>query len=233
MGFNFQAGHPAAVFDDAYAQACVALLRERFGDAVPLGPAEEPSFCLEGELSWGAWKQLQTRALQELGADASVQLRGVDAWKGVYLDTDVEREVVWPEGQRRVSSQEAALAVPEMHARGSVEPPKVSFGVKFLRFFGVPIGPPAPIDPSRFIGVMVENFGARAGEEAALQVGNLRVLRTELDAMVRRAGATPSQEDVRGLLASAASGSDTQCLCHAWLTARHALEHRTPMWLIK
>ncbi|MBS0191508.1 MAG: hypothetical protein U0573_10625 [Phycisphaerales bacterium] len=24
-----------------------------------------------------------------------------------------------------------------------------------------------------------------------------------------------------------------QCLCHLWLTATHALEHRQPMWCIK
>lgn len=26
---------------------------------------------------------------------------------------------------------------------------------------------------------------------------------------------------------------EVQCLCHAWLTSKHAIDHGVPMWLLK
>jgi hypothetical protein len=240
MGFNFLSGHPDQVFGAEAAALHARALRERFGDSVPLGDPHADLFCLQDQIGWPWWQQLQARAARDLGEDATRQIRAVDAWSGVYIDTDVDREVLWPEGRSAPNAATAALAVPEMHPATPVVIPKVSFFVKFLRFFGVPIGPPAPIDPTPFIGIMVDQFGARAGERGALQVGNLRLLIPELEALLGALDVKPTQEAVGALLrsyseddAKADSDPEVQCLCHAWLTARHALENRTPLWLIK
>ncbi len=88
------------------------------------------------------------------------------------------------------------------------------------------------------MAAMVDAYGAREGECGALQVGNLRALCDELDALLEVVQLPQSVEALTSTIESYENDRPDddphiQGLCHAWITARFALENRTPLWLVK
>lgn len=231
MGFNFVAGHPSTVLGEGH--PLEAMLIARFGRDVPIGsPGDD--FCLQDELAWSWWSELQTFVLSQLGPNGSTHLRAVDAWSGAYLDLNVSREVLWMPGDE---PRGGALSAPAKkgEAGGVLAWVKKLFGLKQK-------GPTAAAEESEVyvaIREMVEQYGARRGEENAFQVGNLRGLMGELNQLLTAIKVEPTEEAVESLLADTVSedGPESrphiQCLCHVWLTGNQALRMGAPLWLLK
>ena len=225
MGFNFRAGHPEDAVGDA--GAVVALVTARFGPHVPLGTPGD-LFVLPDEIAWSWWSELQAFSASSLGEAKSTQIRATDAWYAVYLDVDVERDVL----RSGADGVDPPLAV--------ADAPPTGFLSRLARALGLAKNRTDPQAAAHAaMQQMVERYGARAGESNGLQVGNLRKLIEELDALVRVVGAEPTPAAVESLRESYApddradADGHVQCLCHAWLTAKHALETRSPLWLVK
>ena len=228
MGFNFQAGHATAVFDPSHARKVSALLASQFGERVPLGNPG-PAFCLPDELGWSWWKELQTLAADTLGGEGTQAIAAVDAWQGVYIDAEVTRHVLWPDG-RPTEPVEPTMTV---NTGGS-------WLSRVLRKVG--LAKPAPELPAQMLEAMEKMaaaLGARPGENGGLQVASLRKLHAELGSLLERLGHDPSDAAVETLRLSYSQSESPdadpalQCLCHARLTASHALTSRSPMWLVK
>lgn len=215
MGFNFQAGHPTGVFGAEEGQRIARQLSERFGASVPLGSGQE-TFCLPDELGWSWWSDLQKLARKKLGAKKCPQILAADAWSAVYIDAKVDRELLRPDApaEKKKPAPRWELAT------------------------GDPSELPASLRSA--LDDMVKKLGARSDEEGGLQVGNLPLLFQELTALLQKLGTEPSESAVTKLMKSYSedddridSDTEIQCLCHAWLTAKHALDHHVPMWLVK
>ena len=231
MGINFPAGHPRDVFTHDYADKVVRQFRQSFVTDVPLGTPGR-CFCLEDEMGWSWWSCMQRFAAEKLGASGARQIAAVDAWLGVYLDTDVERVILWPEGMPAPGEADEPKLVGNIASGGS-------WISRILRRLGRR-DPGLPTKPEAAIREMMAAHGARPGERRALQVGNLRVLTTELAAVLEAIGVDRTEAAVDALRRSYAQCEDRvdddpeiQCLCHARLTASHAAAQRVPLWLVK
>lgn len=228
MGFNFQSGQHVDMCGAEDGAKVAAALRVRFGDAVPLG---QPGayFCIRDEMGWSWWRSLQKFAAETLGESGSCQMRAVDAWNGVYVDTEVEREVLWPDGR------------PSRPGPLKFRAPKPSTWLgRVRRAVGLGVRERAiDLEARAALQEMMQQYGPRKGEEHALQVGCLRKLMAEAELLLRELGVEPSAAAVEMVLAGYSDDDRCdadpaiQCLCHLWLTGKHALAHRQPLWLIK
>ncbi|MEZ6235181.1 MAG: hypothetical protein R3B68_13415 [Phycisphaerales bacterium] len=230
MGFNFQSGHPIDLYGPEDGTKVMALLQERFGADVPLGSPGD-LFVLRNELAWSWCSDLARFAGDELGEEGSQQIRGVDAWNGVYVDAAVRREVLWPGDPK----SESTPSEPQMVASGGG-----SIVSRVLGLFGIRRKQEVPPELRLALDEMVRAYGAREGESGALQVGNLVALIAEFERLLEHLGTPPTEESVSRLAESYAADDarcdddgHIQCLCHAWLTAKHALDSRAPLWLLK
>ncbi len=230
MGFNFQAGHPNDILCDS--SDIVELLQARFGAALPLGTPGE-RFCLNDELAWSWWSELQTFAKSKLDESQTVQLCAVDAWHGVYIDADVVRELLWPPGTSPSDDGPQIESVTVISG---------GFFSRILQSLGLKRKSPDSDQQAlvnSLLRSMVNDYGPRAGEKGAFQVGNLRRLIRELDlllALLEIEASAKSVEAVSQAYWSSERADDDghiQCLCHAWLTAKHAVKIRAPLWLVK
>jgi hypothetical protein len=233
MGFNFQTGHPHDVLRNGD-EVC-RLLKSTFGDDIPLGMPGERFMFHADELAWSWWGELQDFALRELGESGSLQIRGVDAWEGVYLDADIDRELL------KLPRQEPK-AEPILRLIAHTTPD--SFITRVRRIFGLaPKAGSEDAQRDQLIAMateMVKQMGPREGERGTLQVGNLRKLIEELESLLAKLNVEATEAAVEALRRSYADEDERvdadghiQCLCHAWLTATYAREHRAPLWLIK
>jgi hypothetical protein len=228
MGFNFQSGHPQDIVADS--DEVVAILTTRFGPALPLGTPGN-HFSLDDEMAWSWWNELQTFAASELGDAATPQIRATDAWYGVYVDAPVTRELLRHAG-----------AEPEAKVISITRTPD-GLLTKLRRLIGLGAREERQSEVEaaahQAMQAMVDQYGARAGENGALQVGNLRALIAELESLLRLINAEPTAATIEALRQSYSaddrvdSDGHIQCLCHAWLTATHALAHKAPLWLVK
>lgn len=228
MGLNFQSGHHVDMCGAEEGERVAAALRARFGDAVPLG-APGAYFCLRDEMGWSWWSTLQMFATQRMGEAGSRQIRAVDAWNGLYVDADVDRDVLWPDGR------------PSRPGPLKFAAPKPSTWLGRVRR-AVGLGPrerDIDLEARAALQEMMQQYGPRKGEEHALQVGSLRKLMAEAESLLRELGVEPSASAVEEALAGYSNDDRCdadpaiQCLCHLWLTGTHALAHQQPLWLIK
>lgn len=215
MGSNFHAGHPTGVFGAEEGHRIARQLSERFGSSVPLGTGKKV-FCLPDEIGWSWWSDLQKLAKKKLGAKHCPQILCADAWTAVYVDAQVDREVIRSESSATGEKQKPAPRWEVATGSASDLPPELRNALDQL----------------------VKNLGARSDEQGGLQVGNLPLLFQELSALLQKLGTDANAAAVQKLMTSysgdrAEDDPEIQCLRHAWLTAKHALEHRSPMWLVK
>lgn len=225
MGFNFQVGHPRDVFEDEHAALVERDLVQRFGDRVG---TPESHFCLDDELGWPWWRDLQNLAAETL--ENADHIHAVDAWMGVYLDHDRdERVLIWPDGEPEEAEDPRPVRVIQR-----------SWFQRLLTRLGLSRDGAALSMAESMLNDMIKANGPREGENGALQVGNLRRLKAELDALLESLGVDPTTEAVEATRMVYSEDDDRvdddpaiQCLCHAWLTADRALRQGAPMWLLK
>lgn len=232
MGFNFQAGTIEEIFGEDPDSNTADRLKSMFGEAVPLGSGED-YYSVEDELGWSWWSELQAFGTQVLGEESTKHLNAVDAWCGVYLDVRTDRQAIWltPENKQRESVK------PKLRAHM----PGETFIQRVLRKLG--LRKPAGMDAEAMQAIlqMTQELGARQGERHAMQIADLRGLMHELEQLLASIGVEANEEAVRAKYdyyadATADRFDDDphiQCLCHAWLTGRYALDHGCPMWLVK
>ncbi|MCK4871621.1 MAG: hypothetical protein KAS72_02740 [Phycisphaerales bacterium] len=233
MGLVLQAGHPNEIYGDEYGPQVAGVLKDKLGDAVPLGTPNEcfDSFDgLGGELAWGWWSELQQLAEETLGEDATPHLTRVDAWEGVYVDVRSEPTLVWPKGEGE-EPQQPAVSV-------TIAPEPTLVG-RILQRLGLR-GRGLPADAQAMMQAMAAEFGPREGERGALQVGDLRALREELAKLAEALGHQANDEAMLTLAREYSADDDrcdddggVQCLTHAWITSSKALELNAPMWVVK
>lgn len=200
MAFNFHAAPPTVAFYEDDGQRVSAKLRETFGPGVPLGDAST-QYRYDRELTWAWWKMLRQFARARVETPLR-HLDAVDAWRGVYLDVEPERTVLWidPADREREGMDAGATGM---------------------------------------LAKMQRRYGAREGERHALQVGSLRGLIGDLETVLSVIGCPATYEAVRALQASYEveeridEDPEIQCLADAWIAARFALDHNSPLWLIK
>jgi hypothetical protein len=227
MGFNLQSGHHSEVYDGEFGEKVASALRQQLGPDIPLG-APGNLFCHGDQMGWSWWSELQSLAGERLGEAKSRCIRAVDAWNGVYVDSQLERALVYPDGEEPPPPRPMRVK-----ASGGG-----SFWTRLKRRLGMQPQLPAGVEEA--MQQMRIAYGAREGEGHALQISSLRGVLAEADALLRAMDVDPSREPVEALLDSYIKSPDKfdddpgiQCLCHLWLTATHSLEHRQPMWLIK
>lgn len=88
---------------------------------------------------------------------------------------------------------------------------------------------------------MLAVCGPREGEAGALQVGNLRALKQELERVYVAVGdIAPTRESVMASIQHLEDIDDYEdeygglvCLHHCWYTAEITLEQQAPLWLVK
>lgn len=229
MGFNLQSACIEEVFGEEDAPQFAALIHEQAGPDVPLGTPGN-GYCHHDEMGWSWWHQLKVHALDSLGPAHIKFLTAVDAWHGVYVDAPIDRLAL------RLNP-EPASAPSNQIVRAS--PP--TFLDKVRSAFGFAPKQRDTEDALRtVIDQMHREFGPRAGEQSVLQVSSLRGVLEEANELLAQHGTNANAADVEELLATYSSDDarvdkdpHIQCLCHLWLTATHALEHRQPMWVIK
>ncbi len=231
MGFNFYAGHADDICEPG--NSLGGLLHLRFGSTAPLGTRGK-GFVVPDDLAWENWSELQAFAREELGHAGSANIRAVDAWRGVYLDVRISREVLWLPGASRATAFSGSFKTRVWFSRPLV----------LLRRLFSPRGPSSvQRDKSEVILAvdrMVTQFGARAGEAGGLQVGDLRGLMRELNSLLDILEIERSVKSVESLRREYVTDLDRidadghiQCLCHAWLSSSWALESGSPLWLLK
>jgi hypothetical protein len=229
MGFNFVAGSPWDLFEDDLADRYVEELRLAVAESVPLGRGI-PEFVIRDEMGWSWWSELQAFARERLGREGSAQIGAVDAFEGVYVDADIDRRLLWPNG--KPERTESPIFTMKLATQPWYRRP--------LQWLG--LAPNSEVSPEiqSMMTQMIADYGARAGEFGALQVGNLRRLHDELSELAVFLGHDATQgpiEDLRRLYCDDEDRCDDdpeiQCLCHAWITSRYALDHGVPMWLLK
>jgi len=232
MGFNFQAGTPKDVFEQDHADRVTRELQTHLGIDVPLGEGI-PIFCLNDELGWSWWSELQAFASDQLGSKHSRQINALDAWQAVYIDSDVDRIVVWPDEPPKNKPGVVTVA-----ASGPQAPR--SFLTGLSRLLGFHRKQHVPAEISNAAMGMLNAYGPDVDERGGLQVGNLRLLMNELEALLRLIPVIPEESEVEQCMRSYSEDDNRidddpaiQCLCHAWLTARYALRNGVPLWLIK
>lgn len=191
MGLSLQVGHPRTIFVDDYADLVLSALHEAFGPNVPLGSPNQ-YFCLPDEIGWSDWSDLQTLAAKKLGAGNALQIMAIDAWKGVYLDVDVDRAVLWPDG---VSGP--------ANLNGTKQKNQSVFGGSRLRRvlhkMGLLPDPEQPTAIQEILMPMMKAYGPREGEENTLQVGNIKSLFVELEALLECLGIERNEHAVEML----------------------------------
>lgn len=231
MGISFIVAHPTDMFGVGIASRVVHLLRCACGADVPLG-TQGVDFCLPDEMGWSWWSSLQTFAREKLGPSGSRQIAAVDAWQAAYVDADIDRVVLWLEGKRSVDQGSFTL-----ESRPNVGGSLIDRLLRRLRLRKKPALSP---ELDAVVRQMVEDYGARPGERNAFQVGNLRRLMGELDALLATIGVRQTKDAVQALRRTYSESDDRcdddpeiQCLCHAWLSASYALEVGAPLWLVK
>lgn len=232
MGINFRSGHPTDVYEAEMASRVARMLVEHAGAKAPLGTPGE-SFSLPDEMGWSWWRSLQEHAANQLGSSGAPQIQATDAWNAAYVDANITRLVLWPDGPPR-----AAGSAPQFQAVVTSKPSLLERLRGFVGLGSAQHAPPPGLQAA--MDQMFAELGPRAGEHGSLQVGNLRALMMELNQLLGRLGVEPNQASVHALLDTYAKSDDRidddpeiQCLCHAWLTATHALARRSPLWLIK
>lgn len=227
MGFNFTVSHPRTAFIEGFGDKVVEALRRSCGVNVPLGSLDE-DFVLNEELAWSWWAELQQLALEKLGPAGSEQMQAVDAWMGVYVDADVDHFVLHLD--RGPGTPSVRLVLTEV---------AVPWWRRILRTLGLARSADAELSAmqAELEGALPQNAEL---DDSALQVGNLRRLMAELNALLDALGIQRTEPSIIALRDSYLNDDDRidsegaiQCLCHAWLTAKHAIEHRAPMWLVK
>lgn len=188
-------------------------------------------FCLQDEMGWSWWSALKCLAEQKLSAGAAPHINAVDAWRSVYIDADTERHVLWPDGKPD-SASHAEQKIVVTNVSGGSWPSRFLRKLRSKKF-------PVPDEVAEVLDQMVTDFGARAGESDALQVGSLRGLSDELGRLLDALGVERSEEAVTLLMESYSQDDrfdddpEIQCLCHAWLTTTYAIQNGEPMWLVK
>lgn len=231
MGIRFSVAHPIDVFGEGTASRVVHLIRSECGPAVPLG-TQGVDFCLPDEMGWSWWSSLQAFAREKLGPSGSRHIASVDAWQAVYVDADIDRVVLWLEGRPSFDQGSFTLAS-HPNVGGSLID-------RLLRRLSLRKEPALSPELDAVVRQMVEDYGARPGERNAFQVGNLRRLMGELNALLATIGVCQTKDAVEALRRTYAESDDRcdddpeiQCLCHAWLSASCALEVGAPLWLVK
>ncbi|HZW11123.1 MAG TPA: hypothetical protein VFF69_14570 [Phycisphaerales bacterium] len=235
MGLVLSACHPDEQFGEEEGGAIARLLREAFGDGVPLGQPGAAFFSdepLGGEMAWSWWSELQRFAAGALGEARVPQLLAVDAWFGVYVDVRTE-----PTKLRGGGGEDEAR--PEPHR--PVEGERQSVWARVLGLVGVRSERERVMDAgAAAMRQMVRELGPRDGDMGSVQAGDLRALKDELDALASHLGVEASEEAVVRLGLSYAEDDarveedgHVQCFCHAWVTAHRALEMGCPMWVVK
>ena len=229
MGFNFQAGHPTRVYREGVGARVVSLIHSEIGASVPLGDDKADPFVVMDELGWSWWSDLQSFAVDKLGESQARQISAVDAWNGVYLQAEVDRVLLWPDGKPQEPSQPRIRVV---HKQGD------PWHQRLLRFLKLK-RKDVHGDILQALQAMRDAYGARAGETGALQVGSLVSLKSELDGLLEAIGIESTEAAVEARRSHYADSQDRmdddphiQCLCHAWLTADYAITHGSPLWLI-
>ena len=228
MGINFIAASPWSLFEDE-SEKYIQALRTEVSESVPLG-RDVPEFIMPDEMGWSWWSALQTLAEERLGKEGCAQICAVDAWAGVYVDAALDRKLIWLNGKPDKPKQ----------VRVSVHQRPLPWYRRPLKWIGLAPKPELPPEIERMMTEMVQQCGARQGEQGAFQVGNIRQLHTELTNLVSLLGHEATQESIEQLHRSYLEDDDRvdddpeiQCLCHAWLTSRYAIEQGVPMWLLK
>lgn len=232
MGFNFQAGHPQDIFGEQEAQSIIAKLSAAIDPPPPFGDPDA-YYCLNDEIGWPDWSDLQVLAREQLGDEKCTQICNIDAWYGVYVDSKVDRILV-----PRVATKEEFRAYPPKLVPHSLT--KENLLQRILRRIGLRKRVTLSDEFISELQGMVDAFGARDGEQGAMQVGNLRSLNDELESLIAALGYQVSEDAIERLRRSYVEDDDRvdedpaiQCLCHAWLTAQHAIRNKCPLWLIK
>ncbi len=234
MGINFQSGHPCDVYEAEYGARIGSLLQNELGHGVPLGIPGK-LFCLDDQLGWSWWNEMRRLASDKLPENDIEQISAVDAWQGVYLDKNIDRVLLWPDGNpdRKDMNKSVGFAIDVVQQSWFLQK-LIKLGIR-----KAPSVPPVSTTEAA-MEEMTARCGARPGEGKALQVGNLRKLKSELDALLQSIGTDSNATAVTKLMQSYAEDDDRvdddpeiQCLCHAWLTATHAIENKAPLWLVK
>ncbi|MBL8886077.1 MAG: hypothetical protein JNK16_05405 [Phycisphaerales bacterium] len=227
MGFNLQSATASEVLEDEDAAEWTAFIRKHLGQSVPLGTPGN-HYCHTDEMGWSWWKQLQEHATREL--DDPKNLLAVDAWFGAYFDGPIDRTVL------RRRPQPASE-----QAKDLVAATTVGFLDRLRSMIGLtPKNLVANNAARHALNDMYRQFGPRAGEADGLQIASLRGVLDEANQLLEKLGTPANADAVNSLLESytqddarCETDPHIQCLCHLWLTANHALEHRQPMWCIK
>lgn len=228
MGFNFVAASPWMMYEEEWANKQARALLSEVSESIPFGK-DAPDFVMPNEMGWSWWSQLQVLAADRLGKEGSTQIRAIDAEEGVYVDANIDRVLIWPNGKPENAE----------HSRPSLVLPKTPWYRRPLQWLGLASKSDMPPEVERMLIEMIENCGARQGERGALQVGNLRLLHSELSDLATQLGYETTLDAMNNLLQSYSNDEryeediEIQCLCHAWLTSKHAIDHGVPMWLLK
>lgn len=228
MGINFVAASPTDILNQDSVEPSVRELRAKVSASVPLGEGA-PAFMVPADMGWNWWSELQAFATRRLGEDGSVQIRAVDAYSAVYVDADIERVLIWPDGKPEHPEQTRTTL--------SVRPQP--WYLRPLQWLGLTSNPDVPPEVMREMNQMITDYGTRPGEWGSIQVGNLRKLHEELSNLASQLGHETTPKAMKNLLESYFTDErceediEIQCLCHAWLTSKHAIDHGMPMWLLK
>lgn len=228
MGINFVAASPTDILNPDSVEPIVRELRAKVSASVPLGEGA-PAFMVPADMGWNWWSELQAFATRRLGEEGSVQIRAVDAYSAVYVDADIERVLIWPDGKPEYPEQ----ARPSLSVR-----PKPWY-LRPLAWLGLASNQCVPPEVAQQMEQMITDYGTRPGEWGSIQVGNLRKLHEELSNLASQLGHETTPKAMKNLLESYFTDErceedfEVQCLCHAWLTSKHAIDHGVPMWLLK
>lgn len=222
MGIVLQVAHPSEVFEEEYAECVLRELTAALGPDVGLGIRGRrwsTGDTVIGEMGWSWWSEMQALVGTTLGAGRAVQVRGVDAWQGVYVDARIgpgvlDSGVIRPAHPRRPPGLLKRLMAMRRAKQG---------------------------DTTVLINGMVATYGPSEADRSLLQVADVRGLHEELEAAIRALGHAPDDAAMDALLAGYYDESmercdeDTclQCLAHAWGAACKALAMDSPLWLVK
>lgn len=229
MGFNFVASMPVDVFVEEFADEFERYVQTHVSPDVPLGQAAR-YFCIEDELAWSWWSELQGLARAKMGE--CPHILAVDAWQGVYLDMQPDRLLFWPDGKAPGQGYDD-------FGRGRAIEIGAPAWKRLLRRLKLMRQPETSDEFASVMQGMVEAYGTRRGERGAVQIGNLRGLFRELSTLLRLFEIDADQDTVEAVRVKYHSDDhcdddpEIQCLCHAWLTADFALRNGCPLWLIK
>jgi hypothetical protein len=186
------------------------------------------------EMGWSWWDSLQQFAESRLGPQGSRHIRAVHAWHGVYVDAEIERELLWPRGKSATPGSGPKIIT------ASMSQPKTLWSR--LRSVFVKPAPSAEIDSKmrQAMDAMIEKFTPPTAEREALEVSSLRGVVLEARALLDSLSISAEDATVHALWESYAKDDarcdedpHIQCLCHLWLTGNHALTNAQPMWLVK